>query len=403
MELRLNHGNQAVDATRYYTFGGRTVAMRTTTGVRFLASDHHGTALLAIDAASGALTRRRTAPFGTIRGDAPQQWPGDKGFVGGTQDGTTGLTHLGAREYDPTVGRFISVDPLVEPSDPQQLQGYSYANNNPVTLSDPTGLRPDDGGSGRRGGNQSSYHNIALFWMRLMAYWYLQVMQGMRGEITTDLGKGGKTRNTIPRAHKSGDNKRPGVADMIFWGEDVVYVWEVKPNTLDELNKGRVQLNRYIQKLQDKLRAAGDHRRVRPGPWLPPGRGLPVGNGKVLDVWSDHRRPGMLIYGSRSAPKHSPPPNGPRPVPVPEPKLREVPVPGQPAQPRTLPQPHAHPNGPYGTCPGPGCARPSDGYLEDRWHWDPPNVSAQEVAGGVGTVAAVVACLILCLLNPAMA
>jgi hypothetical protein len=190
---------------------------------------------------------------------------------------------------------------------------------------------------------------------------------------------------------------------MIFWGEDVVYVWEVKPNTLDELNKGRVQLNRYIQKLQDKLRAAGDHRRVRPGPWLPPGRGLPVGNGKVLDVWSDHRRPGMLIYGSRSAPKHSPPPNGPRPVPVPEPKLREVPVPGQPAQPRTLPQPHAHPNGPYGTCPGPGCARPSDGYLEDRWHWDPPNVSAQEVAGGVGTVAAVVACLILCLLNPAMA
>ncbi|MEU4821255.1 RHS repeat-associated core domain-containing protein [Actinomadura sp. NPDC023710] len=54
-----------------------------------------------------------------------------QGLFGGTND-TTGLTHLGARVYEPATGRFISVDPLLDPADPQQLNGYSYANNNPA-------------------------------------------------------------------------------------------------------------------------------------------------------------------------------------------------------------------------------------------------------------------------------
>ncbi|MFD7342630.1 RHS repeat-associated core domain-containing protein [Streptomyces violascens] len=69
---------------------------------------------------------------------APTSWPGDKGFVGGTTD--TGLTNLGAREYDPNLGRFLSVDPILDPSNPQSINGYAYSGNTPVTSSDPTGL-----------------------------------------------------------------------------------------------------------------------------------------------------------------------------------------------------------------------------------------------------------------------
>nr|WP_260463723.1 RHS repeat-associated core domain-containing protein [Streptomyces sp. TRM72054] len=50
------------------------------------------------------------------------------------------MIHLGAREYDPTLGRFISVDPLIDIDDPQQMNAYAYANNRPVTASDPDGL-----------------------------------------------------------------------------------------------------------------------------------------------------------------------------------------------------------------------------------------------------------------------
>ena len=46
------------------------------------------------------------------------------------------LTYLNNRYYDPTLGNFVSVDPLVGKTGTP----YLYANGNPATLSDPTGL-----------------------------------------------------------------------------------------------------------------------------------------------------------------------------------------------------------------------------------------------------------------------
>ncbi|MEV5156393.1 polymorphic toxin-type HINT domain-containing protein [Streptomyces werraensis] len=139
-ELRLDKASGNVTATRYYTHAGKTVAMRTPSNLTWLSTDHHGTADLQIDATTQALTRRATKPFGEDRGtQKPATWRGEKGFVGGIED-PTGLTHLGAREYDTKTGRFISVDPIGDLKDPQQINGYAYSNNNPVTFSDPTGL-----------------------------------------------------------------------------------------------------------------------------------------------------------------------------------------------------------------------------------------------------------------------
>jgi hypothetical protein len=42
--------------------------------------------------------------------------------------------------YDPGLGAFISVDPVMVLTDPQQWNAYAYSNNNPMTNSDPTGL-----------------------------------------------------------------------------------------------------------------------------------------------------------------------------------------------------------------------------------------------------------------------
>jgi hypothetical protein len=46
-----------------------------------------------------------------------------------------------------SMGRFLSIDPALGSASPQQLNGYSYAADNPAASSDPTGLYlPDEGG-----------------------------------------------------------------------------------------------------------------------------------------------------------------------------------------------------------------------------------------------------------------
>jgi RHS repeat-associated protein len=137
-------------ANRYYSVAGSTIALRTNQSgsekLSFLAADQHGTSSVSITADSTqALTKRYTTPFGAKRGTATGVWPDDKGFLGKSADASTELTHVGAREYDPSIGQFISVDPILDPTAPQTVNGYSYAANNPVSFSDPTGLWLDDG------------------------------------------------------------------------------------------------------------------------------------------------------------------------------------------------------------------------------------------------------------------
>jgi RHS repeat-associated protein len=57
------------------------------------------------------------------------------GFAGGYTD-PNGLVYLINRYYNPATGQFISVDPAIA----QILQPYAYADGNPVTITDPTGL-----------------------------------------------------------------------------------------------------------------------------------------------------------------------------------------------------------------------------------------------------------------------
>ncbi|RSM41123.1 hypothetical protein DMB66_56465, partial [Actinoplanes sp. ATCC 53533] len=162
MEIRRAvSGNTAtLTGTRYYSFNGATIASRTTAtqSLTWLFSDHQSTQQIAVNAYSQQVTIRRQLPYGDPRGPKTI-WPNNKGFVGGDID-PTGLTHIGAREYDPLLGRFISVDPVQDLNDPQQWNAYSYSGNDPIGHSDPTGLRGDDAyygnvGAGKKEGVES--------------------------------------------------------------------------------------------------------------------------------------------------------------------------------------------------------------------------------------------------------
>ncbi|HEX6686782.1 MAG TPA: RHS repeat-associated core domain-containing protein [Candidatus Limnocylindrales bacterium] len=136
MELRATGGG--VSATRYYSHDDEVVAVRTPDSLVFRAGDHHGTAQVEVTAGQTGVRVRRLDPFGNDRAGSAV-FAGDKGFVGGTVD-NTGLIHLGARDYDPVHGRFLSLDPLLDLQDPQQMHGYAYANNNPTTWHDSGGM-----------------------------------------------------------------------------------------------------------------------------------------------------------------------------------------------------------------------------------------------------------------------
>ncbi|MGA5437419.1 RHS repeat domain-containing protein [Streptomyces cellulosae] len=142
----------AKEGTRYYTHGGETIAVRTSKGFSYLINDHQGTAMTAVAMTTLAVTRRRQLPFGQHRSEQTESMPGTRGFVSGTDD-PTGLVHLGAREYDPALGSFISVDPIIDINDPQQMNAYAYANNRPVTASDPDGRMIYDELTGKGYGN----------------------------------------------------------------------------------------------------------------------------------------------------------------------------------------------------------------------------------------------------------
>lgn len=132
---------------RAYPFPGSFTTLRVDTSttnngtVYFEAGNPQGTQTTTLTATTLAVARRAYTPFGETRTTTNAgTWPGDgKTFLDAPADSSSGLVDLGARQYDPGLGRFESADPVLDPSTPQQLNGYSYSGNDPVDFFDPDG------------------------------------------------------------------------------------------------------------------------------------------------------------------------------------------------------------------------------------------------------------------------
>ncbi len=108
--------------------------------VTYFHNDISGSPQAATDAAGNLLWKENYKPYGEKLNRAPASAGNKIGFHGKAFDDGTGLSYMGARYYDPVLGRFMGVDPVDYQEDNlHSFNRYAYANNNPYKYVDPTG------------------------------------------------------------------------------------------------------------------------------------------------------------------------------------------------------------------------------------------------------------------------
>lgn len=128
-----------------HLFDGMGIAAlrRASTGATaFLHPDHLGGVAAVTDATGALVEAIRYDPYGAVRsrvgpGGEPAVTPS---FTGADFDAWSGLLYLGARFYNPVLGRFVSPDTVVRNVfDPIAWSPYTYCASNPVSYVDPSG------------------------------------------------------------------------------------------------------------------------------------------------------------------------------------------------------------------------------------------------------------------------
>lgn len=111
--------------------------------VTYLHPDTHGSPVVATDAAGNVVWRESFMPYGDRRLKQSASAPNGLWYTGKVADDESGLIYLGARWYDPSIGRFLAVDPVgFTESSIQSFNRYAYGNNNPYKFVDPKGHFP---------------------------------------------------------------------------------------------------------------------------------------------------------------------------------------------------------------------------------------------------------------------
>jgi RHS repeat-associated protein len=155
------HNIAGATTTRYIYAGGEVVATITADGISttttYTHADHLGSTNAVTDS-NGDLTKTLDYyPYGSERinsGSDDQQ----RTYIGQYFDDDIDLSYLNARYYNGAQGQFLSMDPAylalgdekqvkdlssfnqqIYLTDPQGLNSYAYARDNPITRSDPTG------------------------------------------------------------------------------------------------------------------------------------------------------------------------------------------------------------------------------------------------------------------------
>jgi RHS repeat-associated protein len=113
-----------------------------TSDLRYWHKDHLGSVAVVVDQ-TGAVKQKYAFDAWGNRSQLSQSDPTPevRSYTGHELLPEVGIVHMNGRLYDPSTGRMLSADPLVQdPFNGQNYNRYSYVLNNPLSYTDPTGF-----------------------------------------------------------------------------------------------------------------------------------------------------------------------------------------------------------------------------------------------------------------------
>jgi RHS repeat-associated protein len=106
-------------------------------------TDVAGSVRMVTDEGGAAIEQYNYTPFGAVLGGQTPGVAQPRGYAGKERDAETSNDYFGARYYASQIGRFTTVDPVLNIgaalADPQRWNRYAYAMNNPLRYVDPDG------------------------------------------------------------------------------------------------------------------------------------------------------------------------------------------------------------------------------------------------------------------------
>lgn len=285
-EAKVVNGTPTLTARYIRGFHGQLVAREDATGAKaYYTFNGHGDVTGLWDNSGNVLNQYTYDIWGNIL-TSQEKVPNPFRYSGEFWDDTSKLLYLRARWYEPCSGRFINEDTFAgKLTDPMSLNLYSYVENNPLTLIDPSGHLPIPAWLGPLLLGTKIHNIISDFFVRT------HLSEALEGRARTNQG--------VPQVPPY---ETSGRYDLGLWnrGYTVFEIAEIKPITYapgrEKYNEGIYQLERYIWSMNIAYGDNGAHKFVPMTSWKVNGTVLDFSDTQEILLTTYPQAPGMIYY-----------------------------------------------------------------------------------------------------------